>query len=279
MLRQFEGHLTERDWREVQGGVEVKLLAGPEGQERFLLARSRDRRLKEQAMPQRFLDRMEAGLEKLKAAAESGRLADSGLAHRRLGRLQQRCWRSAGAFEVSIEAGRKRSGKAKLSVSWRRNRRWSDWAALSEACCLLRTNLTETDPATLWKRYIQRTDAEWAFRITKDELLIRPIWHPKAERVAAHILVCFLVYVLWKTLAGWMARSGLGDAQRTLIEELARIKSGDVRLTALGGKAEVPRTICLRCVTTPDPAQKVLLNRLGLRRPQRLRRVDEIAQM
>ena len=46
----------------------------------------------------------------------------------------------------------------------------------------------------------------------------------------AHILVCFLAYVLWKTLAQWMRRSGLGDAPRTLLEELAKIKSGDVVL-------------------------------------------------
>ena len=66
------------------------------------------------------------------------------------------------------------------------------------------------DAATLWKRYIQLTDAEWAFRITKDELEIRPIWHQKEDRVKAHILVCFLAYVLWKTLAGWMRQCRLG---------------------------------------------------------------------
>jgi transposase len=279
MLRRFEHHLTECDWQEVQGGVEVKLVAGPDGEETFILARSRDRRRKEQAMHQRFVDRMEAGLKTLKAAAESGRLKDLGLAHRRLGRLLQRCWRSAGAFAVSIEAVSKPSGKARLSVTWQRNRRWSEWAALSEGCYLLRTNAPQTDAATLWKRYIQLTDAEWAFRITKDELWIRPIWHQKAERVKAHILVCFLAYVLWKTLAAWMARGGLGDAPRTLVEELARIKSGDVLLPARCGKAQTPRTIRLRCVTTPDEAQKVLLARLGLTLPQRLRRIDEIGQM
>ena len=88
------------------------------------------------------------------------------------------------------------------------------------------------DAATLWKRYIQLTEAEWAFRITKDELEIRPIWHHKEDRVMAHILVCFLAYVLWKTLAGWMRGAGLGDAPRTLLEELAKIKSGDVVLPA-----------------------------------------------
>ena len=39
------------------------------------------------------------------------------------------------------------------------------------------------------------------------------------------------------------------------------------------------RIVHLRCVTTPDEAQKVLLNRLGLTLPLRLRRIDEVAQM
>jgi len=79
----------------------------------------------------------------------------------------------------------------------------------------------------LWKRYIQLTEGKWAFRIAKDELSIRPIWHQKADRVKSHILVCFLAYVLWKTLSGWMRLSGLGAAPRTVLDELSQPKSGD----------------------------------------------------
>jgi transposase len=138
----------------------------------------------------------------------------------------------------------------------------------------LRTNLTGVDAATLWKRYIQLTEAEWAFRISKDELSLRPIWHQKEARVKAHILVCFLAYVLWKTLAGWMRNAGLGDAPRTLLEELAKLKSGDVTLTARSAAGGAARHITLRCVTEPDAAQAVLLHRLGLHLPRRLRRLD-----
>ena len=92
------------------------------------------------------------------------------MANRRLGRLQGQYWRAAGAFDVKIAPLARPKGKARLSITWTRNGRWSDWAALSEGCYLLRTNLTDTDPAVLWKRYIQLTEAEWAFRITKDEL-------------------------------------------------------------------------------------------------------------
>ena len=214
-------------------------MPGRDATETFVLARSADRRKKEEAMHRRFLERFEAALGRMQAQAEERR----------------------------------------LKASWKRNARWSDWAALSEGCYLLRTNLNETDPAILWKRYIQLTEAEWAFRISKDELEIRPIWHHTEPRALAHILVCFLAYVLWKTLGGWMHRAGLGDAPRTLLEELAKIKSGDVVLPTVTKDAQPSKTIRLRCVTEPDAGQKVLLHRLGIQLPRRLRRLDEVGQM
>ena len=292
MLRQFERYLTDKDWQEVQAGVEVKLVPGPDGAETFILARSADRREKEKAMHNRFLDRFEVGLTKLQQAAEKGTLRDAAAAHQRLGRLKERYWRAAGAFEVQVtplpqptdkpkpigQRAPNPTGKARLAITWTRNERWQEWASLAEGCYLLRTNLTETDPAVLWKRYIQLTEAEWAFRITKDELEIRPVWHQKEERVQAHILVCFLAYTVWKTLAQWMRASGLGDAPRTLVEEFAKIKSGDVVLKARATDGR-EHPLRVRCVTTPDKAQKVLLHRLGLTLPQRLRTVDEVEQM
>ncbi len=279
MLRQFEEYLTGKAWHEVQAGVEVQLVPGPNGDETFILARSADRREKEKAMHQRFVQRLEAALTRMQAAAASGRLKDEDVANRRVGRLLGQYWRAAGAFEVKIQRLTPPQGKARLRVTWTCNRRWNQWAALSEGCYLLRTNLNETDPAVLWKRYIQLTDAEWAFRIAKDELEIRPVWHHKEERVLAHILVCFLAYVLWKTLGQWMQRSGLGDAPRTLLEELAKIKSGDVVLPTCTKQGQYNGTVRLRCVTEPDKPQKVLLQRLGLTLPRRLRRIDEYVQM
>ena len=277
MLRQFERHMTGQDWQEVQAGVEVKLVQGEDGAETFILARSADRGKKEEAIHQRFIDRMEEGLKKLQASAQSGRLKDENTANLRLGRLKERCWRSAGAFEVKIRKLAQPAGKARLEVAWTRNTRWSEWTAMSDGCYLLRTNLPEKDPAVLWKSYIQLTEAEWAFRITKDELEIRPIWHQNQDRVKGHILVCFLAYVMWKTLAQWMKAGGMGQAPRTLVEEFARIKSGDVVLHTRRPDGRPGRQIRLRCVTSPDDHQRVFLNRLGLTLPQRLRETEDNA--
>ena len=74
MLREFEQYLTEQDWTEVQTSVEEKLIPGPNGDERFVLAKSADRRAKELAMHEKFSTRLEAGLKKMQKAAEAGRL-------------------------------------------------------------------------------------------------------------------------------------------------------------------------------------------------------------
>ena len=63
----------------------------------------------------------------------------------------------------------------------------------------------------------------------------------------AHILVCFLAFVLWKSLEMWQRRSGLGNSPRTVLDELAHIQSNDVVLpTTTHGE------IRLRCVTRPE---------------------------
>lgn len=278
MLRQFEQHLTEQDWAIAQDGVEVKLVPGPKGDETFLLARSADRRAKELAMHEKFTARIERGLQKLQAAAAMGRLKDEATANQRLGRLKEQNWRAGHAFDVTIRKVSPPRGKQQLEITWQRNARFADWSQLADGCYLLRSNRKGVDAATLWKRYIQLSEAEWAFRITKDELSIRPIWHHKEDRVKAHILVCFLAYAMWKTLAGWMRNAGLGDAPRTLIYELANIKSGDILLPAETHDG-TQKTIRLRHVTEPDAAQAVLLLRLGLTLPRRLRRLDEAAPL
>jgi hypothetical protein len=101
------------------------------------------------------------------------------------------------------------------------------------------------DPQTLWRTYIQLTQAEAAFRIHKRELSIRPIWHQKQSRVEAHLLVCFLAYVMWKTLEQWQAHAGLGNSPRTILDELGRIQSTDVVLPLAD---EPGRELRIRCV-------------------------------
>ena len=152
----------------------------------------------------------------------------------------------------------------RLSVAC--NASFDEWAELSEGAYLLRSNIEDWSDQQLWKAYIQLTQAEAAFRIQKDQLNLRPIWHQREDRVQAHILVCFLAFVLWKSLEMWQQRAGLGNSSRTILEELARIQSHDIVLpTAAHGH------IRLRCVAQPDTDQSARLDRLGIVLPKRMR--------
>ena len=142
---------------------------------------------------------------------------------------------------------------------------WRRWAELSEGCYLLRSNVTDWTGEELWRAYMQLTDAEEAFCLHKTDLEIRPIWHQKEERVDAHILVCFLAYVLRKTLEQMCRRAGLGDEARRVLGELGRIQLVDVVLPTRDG-TEIRR----RCVTQPDDHQAILLQLLGLNLPSSL---------
>ncbi|MGD0183922.1 MAG: hypothetical protein ABSC25_01585 [Roseiarcus sp.] len=117
------------------------------------------------------------------------------------------------------------------------NATFDDWAALSEGAYLLRSNINNWSDRQLWKAYIQLTQAEAAFRIHKDQLSVRPIWHQREERVQAHILVCFLAFVLWKSLEMWRQRAGLGNSPRAILEgagahSVARRRPADRNHTA-----------------------------------------------
>ena len=65
----------------------------------------------------------------------------------------------------------------------------------------------------------------------------------------AHILVCFLAYVLWKTLEQWQARAKLGNSPRFLLDQLREIHSVDVALPLADNSQ---REVKIRCVVRPE---------------------------
>jgi len=265
MLKRYERELLATDWRQVHEGLEVRMCPAPDGAEVFILCRSAQRQQKEQAMHDRFEKRIEEGLRRIEAACKKGRQNPLKIAQR-VGRLLGANTRAAGLFQVEVEADS--NGAARLR--WSRSEQWRDWARLSEGCYLLRSNVLDWTPEEMWRAYIQLTEAEDAFHIQKSDFELRPVWHQKPERVQAHILVCFLAYVLWKTLEAQCRQAGLGDEPRKVFHELAEIAMVDVVLPTRNGV-----TLRKRCIGQPNEHQLVLLQQLGLKLPA----VPEFAPM
>ena len=277
-LRQFETQLlNETDWAEVQPGVEVKLVPHPDGagNEQFVLCRSADRQQKEAAMLELQRQRLMARLRQTDRTLRQHPVKDPGQVERRIGRWLGRFPAAERLIEVRVE--RDTEGRATgLTITERAER--TAWARHAHGAYLLRTNCTERDPAQLWRWYMRLTQAEDAFRISKSDLSLRPVFHQSTERVEAHILVCFLSLALWRTLEMWMRGKGLGDCGRQLLKEVSTVRSMDVVLPVrdpAGGRVE---EMHLRTVARPDRPVAELLHRLGLDLPTLPRRIQNVVE-
>ena len=165
------------------------------------------------------------------------------------------------------------SGK-RLTITNTQDPAHHEWAEFSDGCYLLRANLKSKDPKQLRKTYIGLTQIEDCFRISEHDLGLRPIFHQKQDRTQAHILVCFLALVMWRTLQQWMDGAGLGTAPRKLLEEMSEVRSLDVVLPTSQGT-----DLRLRTVSKPEQRLAVLLQKLGLPLPKKPKPIKNVVQI
>ena len=272
-LRQFEKELLDSEhWSEVVPGVEVKMVARPDGAgiEQFVLCRSKSRREKEAAMLRQKFERLLDKLEAIDLSLRKRSSRDAGAIERRIGRWLGRYTGAETMVEVTVL--RDARGYA-TGLEIRRKEARMDWALMAHGVYLLRTNCPQSDPCAFWQWYIQLQQAEAAFRTGKSDLWLRPVFHQKTERVEAHILVCFLALALWRTLEMWMRGKGLGTCARQLLKEVATVRSMDVILP-LKDRGEVR----LRVVAKPDRPVAELLHRLGVILPRAPKIVENVVE-
>ena len=133
----------------------------------------------------------------------------------------------------------------------------------------MRSNIAGEEPAQLWHWYIQLTQAEAAFRLSKSDMGLRPVYHQTTKRVEAHILVCFLALAMRRSLEQWLKAKGLGTCARRLLAELKEVRSLDIVLQVKDRGA-----LRLRTVGQPEPALQQLLAHLGLPLPNRAKHIE-----
>jgi hypothetical protein len=247
-LSRLEKQLLAKPWQEVRPGISVKLLA--EDSELYVFAESADRVSKERAMRRRQLKWLWKRLREL-AAMEVPReemLMKLGAARARA----PTAWRL-----VDIEMDKESSmfiyalNRHKLRQVRRREGRY-----------LLRTNLTENDPALLWQYYTQLVAVEQAFKNLKGDLAIRPIFHQDERRVEAHIFIAFLAYCLQITLQRRLHALAPGLTARSALEKFAAVQMIDVHLPTTDG-----RELLLTRYTQPEPELQLLIQQLKLSLP------------
>jgi hypothetical protein len=246
-LSALEAALVDKPWRQVREGVRVKLL--PQAGELYVLAHSHARTAKERAMRRRQLKRLWQRLN-------------------RLGKMRltpERLWRKLGAAEKQWPAGW-RLVRVEVTPEGRRafrlHREKLRQVRRREGRYLLRTNLTEQDPAKLWELCLRLVQVEETFRNLKGDLALRPIHHQREDRIEAHLFVAFLAYALHVPLRCRLRDLAPGLTPRAVLEKFAAVPMVDVHLPTTDG-----REIILTRYTQPEPEVDLLLRQLKLQLP------------
>jgi transposase len=257
-LRKLEAQLMERPWEQVRPGVRVKLL--PHEGELYVQAQSQDRVGKERAMRRRQLRKLYnrlRELQKMKLSAKTLLI--------KIGEAKKEAGRVFGLLDLKLPTPRKRKAKkakAPVSFSFRVNRTKFRDAYRREGQYLLRSNLAQQTPATLWEYYLQLTHVEEAFKNLKGDLSLRPLYHQLEHRIEAHIFIAFMAYCLQVTLRRRLRDLAPGLTPRAVLEKFGAMQMIDVHLPTSDG-----RTLILSRYTQPESDLQLLLKQLKLRLP------------
>jgi transposase len=247
-LSRLEKALLLKPWHEAGPGVQVKLL--PQDGEMYVFAQSHDRIAKERAMRKRQLKRLWARLAKLASMS----LSREALLMK-LGAAQNQSPSAWRLVEVTVD-----DRAASFSYALRRDKLRE--VRRREGRYLLRTNLTSSDPAELWRYYIQLVAVEQAFKELKGDLAVRPIHHQLESRIEAHIFIAFLAYCLQVTLTQQLRPHASGLTARSVLEKFAAVQMLNVHIPTTDG-----RELVLTRYTEPERELKLLLERLHLELP------------
>ena len=259
-LKQFEAELLKDDFEKIRPDVEVKQIQILGGEETYILCRTVGRKEKEKAIRSRFVAKIEKALTGLEKRIAEGKLKDRFKMERNLGRIQASHPQVADLYEMAIKDSKKGA-----RLGWRQKPEQQQWLEAREGAYLLRTNLTGNGAADLWKKYMQLTEVEAAFRTLKSELAIRPLFHQLEKRVKAHVLVAFLGYALLVTLKHLLKRVGSEHSPAKVLKRLSELYSVDIVLPTIEG-----REIWLRRTSKLDEEQQKILYQLQLHLPERL---------
>ena len=261
--------LEAQEWEDVQDGIKVKI--AEEGDEKFILTRSEARTFKETAMRIRKIRAVMKTLFAIDERIGRSKWRKIEPSKRQLtrdeliGRLEVAKSKAGRAFKF-IEIVRPKEGEKVTTETFR----WKlDWDAIrkarneDEGTYLLRTNLTDCDPKTLWKKYMIQGEIEQAFKELKNDLGLRPIHHQLETRIEAHIFTAFMALCLQATLKAIAHEHAPGLTPRQIIDKMKTVKMIDVKMPTTDG-----RIVTLPRYVEPKEDVALILSKLGFTLPK-----------
>jgi transposase len=171
----------------------------------------------------------EKGLKRLERKVESGKLSKKHINNRGYNKYL------------------KLTGQVNITIDYEKFRADGQWDGLKGYV----TN-TRLSKSKVIEHYTQLWHVEKAFRISKTDLRIRPVYHRLKHRIEAHISICFTAYAIYKELERSLQINKIPISTEKAIENIKEIR----QLNYVLPKSKQFKSKLLK----PNPIQSQLLN-------------------
>jgi len=122
---------------------------------------------------------------------------------------------------------------------------------------LIRTNKEQYSNEKLLEIYKNLSKVENAFKIIKNDLDIRPMYHRKESRIKGHVYICVIAYFIIAAIEYISKKTNLNKSARKILRQLSKVNLLEISLP--NGKKKYT-------LTTIEKEQKRILNLYGIKK-------------
>lgn len=231
--------------------------------EAFLYCRSNLKKAKETSMQNRLRENFEAQLKHLsKSIHKKGCTKRYDKVLEKIGRLKEKYSQIARFYQIHVEE----KDALACKITWAYLEEQSD--ARFSGTYYLRTNRLDLSEKEIWSIYAMLTEVEDAFRTLKSDLLMRPVFHQKEERSAAHIFITLLAYHLLHSIRSSLKQSRINMRWQNIRKRMATHSRVTNRFSTKDG-----HTLFIRKCSEPEDFHKTIYDALSINhKPSRTKR-------
>lgn len=199
-------------YRQVKDNLRVKEVTVGDAAERFIVCHNPAEAERDQARRNQRIARIQSELERLGKQRERAKTAAEREAHQR-GECALRDHKTLSRYLRQTKTGRLVIDRQKIAAEERLDGKY-----------LLTTSDPSLSAEDVALGYKQLLEAERSFKDLKGVLALRPVFHRKADRIRAHVLICFLALVIIR-----VAENRTNQTWRMIRAELGTIRQGHFR--------------------------------------------------
>lgn len=184
--------------------------------DQYLWVKSQAKKMKEDSMNGLLSQRFEQGIQSIREGiTKKGGTKKLRKVYERIGRLKQKYPSVHNWYDITV--GDDGNGTA-TNVSC--SHKTGECDNSQSGIYFLRTSIMELDEHTFWSIYNVIREIEYAFRVLKTDLDLRPIYHKKDEASMAHLNLGILAYWLVVTIRYQLKQKGIKSDWREIVRKM-----------------------------------------------------------